>query len=74
MFSGRQFVPPPELTLPPVCSIVVAVYSYEVWSYKVRFIITSNNWMELVGKLASDADKTWLRNNSVYDLCEEPLY
>ena len=60
--------------LSPVCSIVVAVYSYEVWPYKLRFIITSSNWMELVGKLASDADAEWLRNNSVYYLCEEPLY
>ena len=50
------------------------MYSYSVWPFRLRFIITSNNWMELVGKLKSDPDKEWLRANSVYHYCTGPLY
>ena len=48
------------------------MYAYSVWPFRLRFIITSYNWMELVGKLKSDADKEWLRANSVYHYCADP--
>ena len=50
------------------------MYSYKVWVFRLRFIITSNKWMELVGKLKSEADREWLHHNSVYRHCTESLY
>ena len=50
------------------------MYSYKVWAFRLRFIITSNKWMELAPKVKSDADREWLQKNSVYHHCTEALY
>ena len=50
------------------------MYSYKVWPFRLRFIIMSNNWTEQIKKLEGDADRDWIRMNSVYHYCDKPLY
>ena len=62
---------------PTMCTLgesTTGMYSYKVWAFRLRFIITSNKWMELVSKIDSDADREWLEKNSVYHRCTVPLW
>ena len=62
---------------PSICTLgesSTGMGSYKVWVSGLRFIITSNNWMELLGKVKSAADREWLNQNTVYHRCTEPLY
>ena len=51
----------------------IGMRQYTAFAFRLRFIVASNNWMELVSALKSDAGQRWLHASSVYYRCEQRL-